>query len=85
MLRGGKGGPSAHAVSCVHIHTLVRTRTGVSGGSGCTGPAGAVWSLHRGCSLGADAGHLQGFLHLGGPASCGPGFRIAKNHLDCFE
>lgn len=31
-------------------------------------------------SLRADTGHLQGFLSPGGS-----GFRIAKDHLDCFE
>lgn len=53
----------------------------------CTGPAGAAPMSEcamcvRGgqSSLRADTGHLQGFLSPGGS-----GFRIAKDHLDCFE
>lgn len=58
-----------HTLCPVFTLTRVHTRSGVSGNPGasvCTGAARILGcgTCIEGCSLGADAGHLRGFLLL---------------------
>lgn len=76
-----EGVASARCVLC--SHSPVYWCTGLSASIHVQGLQGLPRCLSvRGgrCSLWADTGHLQGFLSPGGP-----GFRIAKDHLDHFE